>query len=101
MAGIYLLKGEADVEYRDFHLGEKPFWDIIGRFGFRPEDREPVMPDDLDPEKPLVVVVSVGEEEARETGFEAGYYRAADVLDDRPFVLPWNWRPPDRTSLAA
>ena len=77
MARIYLLKRETDVEYRDFDLGEKPLREIIGPFGFRPEDREPAMPDHIDPEEPLVVVVSVGEDEAKETGFEAGYYRAA------------------------
>src|SRR4051794_23584013 len=52
-AGIYLLKGDAEAKYRDFHLGEKPLCDIIGPFGFRPEDREPVMPDHLDPQSHL------------------------------------------------
>ena len=77
MARIYLLKRDTDVDYREFYLGEKAFCDIVGQFGFMPEDREAAMADHIDTEKPLVVIVSVGEDEARETGYEAGYYRAA------------------------
>lgn len=36
------------------------------------EDRGAAMPDHIDPEEPLVVVVSVDEEEATEPGFRAG-----------------------------
>src|SRR5436189_6073397 len=77
MARIYLLKRDTDDDYREFYLGEKAFCNIVGQFGFMPEDREAAMADHIDTEKPLVVIVSVGEDEARETGYEAGYYRAA------------------------
>ena len=77
MAGVYLLKCSSDSGRRDFHLGDKPLNEIVGYFGITSEDREPAMPEHLSPEGSLVVVVSVREEEAEGTGFEAGYYRAA------------------------
>ena len=77
MAGIYLSKCEADFGRRDFHLGNRPLSEIAGRFGLTPADHEPAMPEQGDPERQLFVVVSVPEEEAQGTAFQAGYYRAA------------------------
>ena len=77
MAGIYLSKCEAEFGRRDFHLGDRPLSEIAGRFGFTPADREAAMPEHGEPERPLFVVVSVPEEEAEGTAFQAGYYRAA------------------------
>ena len=78
MAGIYLSKCEADASRRDFHLGDKPLEEVARQFGVRPQDRQPEMPglDPLDAKRPLFVVVSVPQEEAQGTAFEAGYYRA-------------------------
>jgi hypothetical protein len=77
MAGIYLAKAEAELGSCSFHLGDRPLSEIVGQFGVKPEDREPAMPEALQPEEPLLVVISVPEDEAEGTAFEAGYYRAA------------------------
>jgi hypothetical protein len=76
MAGIYLSRCESEHGRRDFHLGDKPLHEIAGEFGFRPEDREPAMPEYLQPNEPLFVVVAVREEEVEGTKFQAGFYRA-------------------------
>ena len=54
----------------------KVLHEIAGEFGFRPEDREPAMPEYLQPNEPLFVVVAVREEEVEGTKFQAGFYRA-------------------------
>ena len=77
MAGIYLSKCEPEYGRRDFHLGDKPLHEIAGEFGFRPEDREPAMPEHQQPNEPLFVVVAVREEEVEGTESQAGFYRAA------------------------
>jgi hypothetical protein len=45
MAGIYLSKCEPEYGRRDFHLADKPLHEIVGQYGFKPEDREPSMPE--------------------------------------------------------
>ena len=77
MAGIYLSKCEPEYGRRDFHLGDKPLHEIAGEFGFRPEDREPAMPEHHQHNEPLFVVIAVREEEVEGTQFQAGFYRAA------------------------
>jgi hypothetical protein len=76
MAGIYLSKCEAKYGRRDFHLGDKSLYEIAGQYGFRPEDREPAMPEHSQPDESLFVVVAVREEEVEGTEFQAGFYRA-------------------------
>src|SRR5438132_11942856 len=77
MAGIYLLKcGPANIR-RDFHLGDKSLSEIVGRFGIRPEDCESRMPEYIEADDFLFVIVFVQEEETDGTEFQAGYYRAA------------------------
>jgi len=76
MAGIYLSKCEPDFGRRDFHIGDRPLREVAGEFGVRPEDREPEAVGEAAPRRPLSVLVSVPEEEAKGTAFEAGYYRA-------------------------
>ena len=77
MAGIYLSKCEPEYGRRDFHLGDKPLHEIAGQYGFRPEDREPAMPQHHQPNEPLFVVVAVREGEVEGTEFQAGFYKAA------------------------
>jgi hypothetical protein len=81
MAAIYLSKCESELgAHRNFHIGDKPLLEIADPFGIRPEACEPSVPlsDAGSLQKPdtLFVFVTVREEEAKGTAFEAGYYRA-------------------------
>jgi hypothetical protein len=77
MASIYLAKRELENGRRTFHLGDKPFDEIIGQFGIEPENNESIRSEHSETDEPLGVIVSVGEDEIEGTGFQAGYYRAA------------------------
>jgi hypothetical protein len=76
MASVYLSKSESNNRSSIFLLGERPLHEVIGQFGITPNGRETHLPDQGLPDQPLVIVVSVSEGEAGESGFQAGYYRA-------------------------
>jgi hypothetical protein len=76
MASVYLSKAEPDNRRRTFYLGDKPLDEIVGQFGIRPGDHESIPFENNEPNAPLGVIVSVGEDEVEGTGFHAGCYRA-------------------------
>ena len=75
VASIFLSKIGSENHLRSvLHIGDRPIEEIMGEFGIDPGQSEPE-PDARD--DGLTVVVSVREDEARSSSFQAGTYRAS------------------------